>query len=293
MIDSTSPRELDRLVGLLRGRRFLVLTGAGCSTESGIPDYRGPDGSWRHARPMSFREFTSEAGARRRYWARSAVGWRRIATAEPNPGHRALARLERAGRIAGVVTQNVDGLHRRGGSERVIDLHGRLDRVECLGCRTRYRRDRFQLELERLNPEWLAAAGASAKAARAIEAARPDGDADLAGADYDGFRVPPCPRCDGDLKPGVVYFGEAVPPRRVAASMAALAAADGLLVAGSSLAVWSGYRFARAASAAGQPVAIVNLGATRADELAAVKIEARCGEALPALAERLGARRAA
>lgn len=286
-MDAAAPPDLDRLAALLRGRRFLVLTGAGCSTESGIPDYRGPDGSWRHARPMSFREFCGDPRARRRYWARSAVGWRRIAAALPNDGHRALARLERAGRVAGVVTQNVDGLHGKGGSERVIDLHGRLDRVECLGCRTGYRRDRFQVELERLNPGWPPLAGGAAPAGKP-PAARPDGDADLGAADYDAFRVPPCPRCGGDLKPGVVFFGETVPPRRVAAGFAALDAADGLLVAGSSLAVWSGYRFARAAAAAGQPVAIVNLGATRADELAAVKVEARCGSALTALAERLG-----
>lgn len=283
------PSPLDRLAALLAGRRFLALTGAGCSTESGIPDYRGPDGSWRHGKPMSFREFTGDPRARRRYWARSAVGWRRIAGAEPNPAHRALARLERVGRIAAVVTQNVDGLHGKAGSARVIDLHGRLDRVECLGCRTRYRRDRFQLELERLNPGWLAAP-ARVAGAGATATARPDGDAELAGADYDAFRVPPCPRCGGDLKPGVVFFGEAVPPRRTAAAFAALEAVDGLLVVGSSLTVWSGYRFAREAVRTGKPVAIVNLGTTRADAEAALKLDARCGAALPALVAAVSSR---
>lgn len=274
--------QLDALADFLTPRRRLfVLTGAGCSTESGIPDYRDADGSWKHRQPMKYKEFVGSAAARRRYWSRSLVGWRRIAGAEPNPAHRALARLEAAGRVGCLVTQNVDRLHHKAGSRRLIDLHGRLDRVECLGCRTGFRRDAFQSELERLNPGW------GAPSARSSTRIRPDGDADLGDVDEDAFRVPGCPRCGGVLKPGVVFFGETIPRRRVERAFAALDDADAVLVAGSSLMVYSGYRFVRAAAGRQVPVALLNLGRTRADGEADLKVSARCGDLLPRLAERL------
>ena len=274
--------DLDALAALLASRRrLLVLTGAGCSTESGIPDYRDAAGEWKHRRPMQYREFVTSPAARRRYWARSFVGWRRIAAAEPNPAHRALARLEEAGRVHCLVTQNVDRLHHQAGSRQLIDLHGRLDRVECLQCRTSFRRDDFQRELERRNP-----ATADRATAAPAEIA-PDGDADLGEVDTDGFRVPGCPRCGGVLKPAVVFFGEQVPRRRVGRAFAALREADAMLVAGSSLMVFSGYRFARAAAERGLPLALVNLGRTRADGEATLKVEGKCGEVLPRLVDRL------
>ena len=271
---------LDALAAIVeRSRRLLVLTGAGCSTESGIPDYRDADGSWKSRRPMLYRDFVGSAANRRRYWARSMVGWRRIARARPNEAHRALARLERAGRLHHLITQNVDSLHQRAGSRRVLDLHGRLDRVECLECRMLFQRVAFQEELRRLNPTWHAAVD--------TERITPDGDAELSGADYDAFRLPGCPCCGGDLKPWVVFFGEGVPRGRTRKAFELLEEADALLVAGSSLMVWSGYRFARQAAADGKPVALVNLGATRADAEATLKLRGRCGEILSALAGRL------
>ncbi len=271
--------DLDALVDLLASSRELfVLTGAGCSTESGIPDYRDADGEWKHRQPMQYRQFVGSAAARRRYWARSLVGWRRIAEAEPNAAHHALRRLEAAGKVRCLVTQNVDRLHRKAGSRRLIDLHGRLDRVECLGCRTSFRRADFQLQLERENPGWGAADAAIA----------PDGDARLGDVDTAAFAVPDCPRCGGILKPAVVFFGEQVPRRRVARAFAALEQADAVLVAGSSLMVFSGYRFARAAAERGLPLALVNLGRTRADGEATLKLVGRCGELLPQAVARLG-----
>lgn len=270
--------QLPPLLDLLaRSRRLFVLTGAGCSTESGIPDYRDAEGEWKHRRPMQYQEFVGSAEARRRYWARSLVGWRRIAAARPNPAHYALARLEEAGKVRCLVTQNVDRLHRKAGSRRLIDLHGRLDRVQCLACRTSLDRDAFQRRLEDLNPGW----------GRGAAAIAPDGDADLGGVDTAAFRVPDCPRCGGTLKPAVVFFGEQVPRRRVARAFAALDEADAVLVAGSSLMVYSGYRFARAAAERGIPLALVNLGRTRADADATVKVAGRCGELLPRVVERL------
>lgn len=272
---------VDALARLVAGsRRLLVLTGAGCSTESGIPDYRNAEGSWKSRRPMLYREFVGSAANRRRYWARSMVGWRRIAAAEPNAGHRALARLEAEGLLHHLVTQNVDSLHQRAGSRRVLDLHGRLDRVECLECRMLFQRRAFQEELHRLNPGWQAGVGTARVS--------PDGDAELAGADYDAFRVPGCPCCGADLKPWVVFFGEGVPRGRTRRAFELLEEADALLVAGSSLMVWSGYRFARRAVAGGKPVALVNLGRSRADGEAILKVEGRCGEVLAGLTARLG-----
>jgi NAD-dependent SIR2 family protein deacetylase len=261
------------LVGFLRGcRRLLVLTGAGCSTESGIPDYRDEDGEWKRSPPVNYRDFRGSEAARRRYWARSFLGWPRFSACEPNAAHAALATLEGTGRVSLLVTQNVDGLHQRAGSRRVLDLHGRLDRVVCLDCGARSgRRELQELLLER-NPAWR----------RRAAAAAPDGDAEPGEADFSSFEVVPCGRCGGVLKPDVVFFGESVPSGRVEAAYAALGRSDGLLVVGSSLEVWSGYRFARAAAERGIPVVLVNLGRTRADDLARVRVRGRAGEVLPA-----------
>ncbi|MGJ7489814.1 NAD-dependent protein deacetylase [Variovorax sp. ZT4R33] len=260
-----------------RHRRLFVLTGAGCSTESGIPDYRDVNGDWKRPSPVTFQAFTGDDTTRRRYWARSLVGWPTMATARPGASHRALARLEEAGRIGLLLTQNVDGLHEIAGSRQTLDLHGRIDTVRCLGCETRTPRAELQHTLRVRNPAWAA-----------LEAtAAPDGDADLDGRDFAAFEVPDCPRCGGMLKPDVVFFGESVPRDRVQAAFDALAEADAMLVAGSSLMVYSGFRFVQAAVAAGKPVAAVNLGRTRADELLTLKVEQPVGAALTAVAEQL------
>lgn len=250
--------------------RLFVLTGAGCSTASGIPDYRDRDGQWKRTPPVAFAAFMQEAHTRRRYWARSLVGWRRFGRAQPNATHHALVELERQGRIGLLVTQNVDGLHQRAGNTGVVDLHGRLDTVRCMSCDWRGPRQDFQRELVERNPAWAQLDAADA----------PDGDADLEGQDFDDFDVPPCPRCHGIVKPDVVFFGENVPRERVAAAMDACRHADAMLVLGSSLMVYSGYRFAHAAAQAGKPVAAVTLGRTRADTLLALKVDVRCEEAL-------------
>ncbi len=264
---------LERAIEVLAGLRLTVLTGAGLSTDSGIPDYRGP-GSPRRT-PMTYQEFRSGPVAQRRYWARSYVGWARMAHARPNAGHDALARLERAGVVHGLITQNVDGLHTAAGSGTVIDLHGRIDTVVCLECLQRSPRVELQRRFEALNPGFLEAAGAE------IESA-PDGDAVL--ERVDGFRLVPCLECDGVLKPDVVFFGENVPRERVAAAYTMVDDAEGLLVAGSSLTVMSGLRFVRHAAKAGTPVVILNRGATRGDEFATVLVDAGCSEALTVLA---------
>jgi len=258
-------------------RRLVVLTGAGMSTESGIPDYRGPDGRWRHRRPILYQDFVGSEDTRRRYWGRSVVGWRRVAAGRPNAGHAALAMLEARGRVHHLVTQNVDGLHQRAGSRNVTDLHGRLDTVECLGCGDRIERTAFQARLETMNPGWDHDGDRS----------RPDGDVELPEADYGRFAVPACAHCGGILKPSVVFFGENVPKPRVEQAMARLGEGDALLVVGSSLMVFSGYRFVRAARRAARPVAVVNLGRTRADDEVDLKVEAPCGRALEALVERI------
>ena len=257
---------------VLRHRHLVVLTGAGCSTASGIPGYRDREGTWSGRAPVQYREFVESAHARRRYWSRSLLGWPRVASAAPNAAHRALAALERTGVVRTLVTQNVDGLHQRAGSRRVVDLHGRLDEVECLDCGGRVSRHDVQQQLLAWNPAFADATPADAPT-------RPDGDA-LWEADISGFQVPHCPSCGGILKPAVVFFGENVPRARVDEAMAAVHDSDALLVVGSSLMVFSGYRFCLAAREAGRPIAAVNLGRTRADELLAVKIEADCGEAL-------------
>lgn len=258
---------------ITRAGRLLVLTGAGCSTGSGIPDYRDADGQWKRSPPVTFQAFVGEERTRQRYWARSLLGWPRLATARPNAAHRALAALERQGQVELLLTQNVDGLHQAAGSEAVLDLHGRIDAVRCLACPHREPRAELQTRLVELNPDWLALSAAPA----------PDGDADLDAFDFSGFRVPPCPACGGLLKPDVVFFGENVPTARVGQAMAALDRAGALLIVGSSLMVYSGYRFARAAAEQGKPIAAVNRGRTRADELLSLKLDTDCGEALGSL----------
>jgi NAD-dependent SIR2 family protein deacetylase len=270
--------DLDALTDLLRGRRVSVLVGAGCSTESGIPDYRRPDTSRQKRTPIQYQEFVGSESARRRYWARSAVGWRRIAAARPNAAHLALAELEAAGIVAGIITQNVDGLHTAAGSRNVVELHGSLAAVMCLTCGERTSRDDFQRQLLALNADW-----ARQSPSGDLDAA-PDGDAELPAGAYEHFRVPSCDACGtGTLKPDVVFFGENVPRARLDDAWRVFEAGDVLLVAGSSLTVYSGRRFIYRAAEIRMPVAIVNVGPTRADDVAAVKVEARLGTALPAL----------
>ncbi|MGP1667285.1 MAG: NAD-dependent protein deacetylase [Rhodanobacter sp.] len=250
--------------------RLFVLTGAGCSTDSGIPDYRDRDGQWKRPPPVNYAAFMHDPATRQRYWARSLVGWRHFGSAQPNATHYALAELERRGQIELMVTQNVDRLHQRAGSQQVIDLHGRLDMVRCMGCESRLPRHAFQHMLLQRNPVW---AQLDAKSA-------PDGDADLQGHDFTQFDIPPCPQCGGILKPDVVFFGEGVPRERVEVSTDAWQAADAVLVVGSSLMVYSGYRFVAAAARAGKPIAAVTLGRTRADALLTLKVDAACDESL-------------
>jgi NAD-dependent SIR2 family protein deacetylase len=270
--------QLERALDILAGRPLVAVTGAGLSTDSGIPDYRGP-GSPRRT-PMTYGEFVSGPQAQRRYWARSHVGWARMARAEPNAGHRAVAALEHAGVLRGVITQNVDGLHRAAGSRAVIDLHGRIADVLCLGCRRVSPRAVLQERLEALNPGFIESAGP------AVEAA-PDGDAVL--ASVAGFRLAACTVCCGVLKPDVVFFGENVPRGRVERAYALVdgLATDGgaLLVAGSSLTVTSGLRFVRRARQLGVPVVIVNRGVTRGDDLADVLVDRGCSDTLTALVD--------
>jgi NAD-dependent deacetylase sirtuin 4 len=251
----------------------VVLSGAGCSTESGIPDYRGEGTRARARNPVRFDAYVHDPVARTRYWARAMIGWPQFRAAQPNPAHRALATLEHAGVIATVITQNVDRLHQAAGSREVIELHGALAEVRCLRCNRIESRDDLQARLEQQNPGWLEHEAALA----------PDGDADLETSLLD-FRTVDCQACAGLLKPNVVFFGEQVPQGIVEQAYAAVAAAELLLVVGSSLAVFSGLRFVKRAHAAGIPVAIVNVGPTRGVGLAVLEIEARLGELLPRLA---------
>lgn len=258
---------------LARHRRLLVLSGAGCSTDSGIPDYRDAQGNWKRAPPVNFAAFMGSEAVRKRYWARSLAGWPLVQRAQPNAAHAALARLERQGRIELLVTQNVDGLHQAAGSVRVIDLHGRIDRVRCMGCARVSAREALQSELLRCNPLW---SGRAASAA-------PDGDANLEGLAFEPFVVPACEHCGAVLKPDVVFFGESVPLERVEESLCCLERADALLVVGSSLMLYSGYRFAQAAASLDMPIAAVNLGRTRADALLTLKVCEPCAAALATL----------
>lgn len=246
-----------------RHPRLLVLTGAGISTDSGIPDYRDRNGDWKRKQPVQHPDFMRCEHTRRRYWGRSLVGWPVMRDAQPNPSHAALARLEQQGHIDLLVTQNVDGLHQRAGSQRVIDLHGRSDRVICMSCGFGCSRDEVHDRSGVLNPDFTQLSAATA----------PDGDADLE-VDFRGFRIPDCPSCGGILKPDVVFFGDNVPKQRVVDALEALQQADALLVIGSSLMVYSGFRFCRRASEWNKPIAALTLGRTRADELLSLKLDA-------------------
>ena len=273
-------RAMRELAGLLEQGGALVLSGAGLSTDSGIPDYRGPTGARRTQAPMTYQAFTRDPVARHRYWARSHVGWRHIARADPNAGHRAVADLQASGLLVGIVTQNVDGLHQAAGARDVVELHGSLDRVVCLHCRALSDRGELADRLHAANPRFDAVA----------TRINPDGDAELPDEALAGFVMVPCAVCGTDaLKPDVVYFGEPVPKDRVARSFALTDAARSVLVLGSSLTVMSGYRFVLRAAARGRPVAIVNQGVTRGDDRADVRIDAPLGQVLPDLAARVGA----
>jgi NAD-dependent SIR2 family protein deacetylase len=276
---------IDALAELLASaRRLVVLTGAGCSTESGIPDYRSPGGAWTRHKPIYYSAFVRSEEVRRFYWARSFRGWPRFAAARPNDAHRALAQLEADGRVHFLITQNVDDLHAEAGSRRVVQLHGRNRLVVCLDCGCEFPRADVQDRVGALNAEWLARAPWAHLRGDEADFA-PDGDADVAREAVAGFVVPPCERCGGVLKPAVVFFGETVPAGKVAVAMEHVDEADALLVAGSSLTVWSGFRFVKRAAERGVPIAIVNVGPTRGDELASLKIDAKCGPTLSAAAD--------
>ena len=263
-----------RLIDVLGGRRLCVITGAGISTDSGIPDYRGPDSPPRN--PMTYQQFTGDPDFRRHYWARNHLGWRHMDAARPNTGHRALAGLERAGAVSAVITQNVDLLHTKAGSRRVIDLHGTYAQVRCLTCGTLISRATLADRLERANPGFAE----TVAAAQGVEIA-PDADAVITSTEH--FRTVDCETCGGLLKPDIVYFGESVPKPRVAAAYDVVDEAEALLVAGSSLTVMSGLRFVRHAAKRGIPIVIVNRGTTRGDEFATLTLHAGCSEALTAL----------
>ena len=272
--------ESPDLVALLAGRRVAVLTGAGISTDSGIPDYRGPESP--PSNPMTIRQFTSDPVFRQRYWARNHVGWRHMDDTRPNAGHRALAALQRNGVVTGVITQNVDLLHTKAGSANVVNLHGTYTRVICLGCGYTMSRAVLAEQLEALNPGFI-------ERAEAIGGLAVAPDADAVVADTASFRYLDCPCCGGMLKPDVVYFGENVPKKTVTQAYSLVDEAQALLVAGSSLTVFSGYRFVRHAAALGNPIAIINRGRTRGDDLATVKVDGGCSELLTLLSTELSA----
>jgi NAD-dependent SIR2 family protein deacetylase len=270
--------ESPELIAVLGGRRVAVLTGAGMSTDSGIPDYRGPDSP--PGNPMTIRQFTSDPLFRQRYWARNHVGWRHMDDTQPNAGHRALAALERAGVVIGVITQNVDLLHTKAGSTNVVNLHGTYAQVACLNCGHTMSRAALAEQLEALNPGFV-------ERAEAVGGLAVAPDADAVVAETASFRYLDCPHCAGMLKPNIVYFGESVPKDLVAQAFSLVDQAEALLVAGSSLTVFSGYRFVRHAAARGIPVAILNRGPTRGDHLATVKVDGGCSELLTLLADEL------
>lgn len=265
------------LLELLRSHRTCVLTGAGCSTESGIPDYRGPGTRARAKNPMQHREFMSSEEARKRYWARSAIGWPRISKAKPNAAHRALAEMQSRGHVTTIVTQNVDRLHQAAGSRDVIELHGALADVVCLSCGARVSRHDVQARILDLNPRFTDLQAEMS----------PDGDAELASDLVAQFVSPTCLSCGGALKPDVVFFGDSVSKDKVDRAYACVDDAEALLVVGSSLAVFSGYRFVLRARARSIPIAIVNLGETRGDPHATLRVDARAGEVLPTVASAL------
>jgi NAD-dependent SIR2 family protein deacetylase len=270
--------DLEPVVDALSAGGVLVLSGAGISTESGIPDYRGEGGSLSRHTPMTYQDFTADAQARRRYWARSHLGWRSFGRALPNAGHRAVAAFGRQGLLSGVITQNVDGLHQAAGSEDAVELHGTLARVVCLSCGAFSPRRELARRLEEANPGFEpVAAGIN-----------PDGDADLTDEQVGGFRVVPCVICGGILKPDVVFFGETVPPQRVEHCRELVRTAASLLVLGSSLTVMSGLRFVRQAAQAGKPVLIINRNQTRGDQHSLTRVSLPLGRALTTVADRLG-----
>jgi len=276
MPDDLHLEPLDQLLEHMAGRRFLVLTGAGISTPSGIPDYRDRDGVRRARQPMMYQEFLAQAEARRRYWARAMLGWPRVRQARPNVAHEALAQLQAQQRITGLITQNVDTLHDQAGSQDVIELHGSLHRVLCLDCDQRSERQQIQLLMEAQNP-YLAGVDA-------VQA--PDGDTLLDPAFEARFQVPHCPHCGGErLKPDVVFFGENVAPLTATRAMQAVEQADGLLVVGSSLMAYSAFRLCRAIKDQGKPLLAINRGKTRADELLDLKLEEPCEQLLPLLTQ--------
>ena len=270
-------RAFGLLVEAFRDGDVAILSGAGLSTESGIPDYRGPSGQARRTgQPMTYQEFTGSTGARQRYWARSHLGWRHVTGAAPNAGHRGVAALERAGLVSGIITQNVDGLHQAAGAASVTELHGSLHRVVCLSCWSRSSREELDARLRAANPAWTAV-GAELN---------PDGDVAL--EETSGFTVVDCASCGGLLKPDVVFFGENVPKPRVEACFSLVSSSSALVVLGSSLTVMSGLRYVRRASSLGVPVVIVNQGATRGDSFATATLDAPLGNTLTALVRELG-----
>jgi NAD-dependent SIR2 family protein deacetylase len=269
------------LVDLVSAGNAVILSGAGLSTESGIPDYRGPTGLARRATPMTYQTFTADAVARRRYWARSYLGWRHIARATPNAGHLAVAEFSRRGLLAGIITQNVDGLHQVAGATGVTELHGSLHRVICLDCGQRTSRGELDRRLAAANAGWDAEA----------PLLNPDGDAVLDDEAAASFVLADCTACGGVLKPDVVFFGENVPRPRVLACYALVEQASALVVLGSSLTVMSGFRYVRHAASLGRPVVIVNQGATRGDSYATATLDAPLGQALAAVVSRLGEHR--
>jgi NAD-dependent SIR2 family protein deacetylase len=264
---------LGELSAFVAAGDVMVLTGAGLSTESGIPDYRGPTGALRRSLPMTYQSFTGDPVARRRYWARSQLGWRHVARAAPNDGHHAVATMQERGHLTGVVTQNVDGLHQAGGARSVVELHGNLDLVVCLGCGERTSRDDLDVRLRAANPDWEAR----------VTAVNPDGDVTIADAEVERFATVDCASCGGVLKPDVVFFGENVPPEKVEHCYGLVERSRALLVLGSSLTVMSGLRFVKRAAASGIPVGIVNQGVTRGDDLAALRVSAPLGRTLTGL----------
>lgn len=274
MPDDIHRDPVEQLQEYLTGRRFLVLTGAGISTPSGIPDYRDSDGVRRGRQPMMYQEFLARPEARRRYWARAMLGWPRLRQARPNQAHEALAALQGQARISGLITQNVDALHDQAGSRDVIELHGSLHRVLCLDCGQPSERQQIQLLMEDQNP-YLAGVDA-------VQA--PDGDTLLDPAFEARFQIPRCPHCDGErLKPDVVFFGENVAAATATRATEAVGQADGLLVVGSSLMAYSAFRLCRAIKDQGKPLLAINRGKTRADELLDLKVEVACEDLLPLL----------
>ena len=269
--------QIEQLAEWVGDGGVVVLSGAGLSTESGIPDYRGPSGVARGGTPMTYQVFTRDPLARRRYWARSHLGWRTIGDARPNAGHRAVARLQELARVDGIITQNVDGLHQAGGAHGVVELHGNLARITCLGCGDGTSRHEHEARLGAANPGFAAA----------VSAINPDGDAEIDDAELAGFAVVDCAACGGLLKPDVVYFGETVPAGRVSRSFDLVAGARTLLVLGSSLTVMSGRRFVLRAAKDGIRVAIVNQGVTRGEPYAGLIVDAALGEVLPELVRRV------